>query len=284
VSRIKEERKETKALIDWFYEAKRGKEVAQAASIMQRIDNDLLPSAQKSYEGAVKFCSIIAKFRQEADTRFKRERETADPKARKALQQVKKRWSANPAPLKTGDRRELGILAMLRDKKVRATWAIKGAAAAGYWEAARGADRPLFDETWQGCLTAREIRSHLAVTYGIDVAGDKDAKEIRRACKNLGLRLAEDQRGRKYKLPSLKKEESKRPRGRPREKVDVIFSREPEAFEVEKSRTPAGEPSYGWREKNQRELELYKKELAKISSEINKLETIRGARKGLYVF
>jgi hypothetical protein len=140
-------------------------------------------------------------------------------KALKALQRTHKRWSANPnaigVHLKEGDWRKLEILNMLQDEVIKAKWS-KNGAAAGYWEVAAGGNRPLSDESWQGQLTAKEIQSRL-----VDAPGDKDAKEVRRLLKKLGFRSAKDQLGRKWKSPYLKKQKSKRPRGRPRTRSDV---------------------------------------------------------------
>ena len=122
---------------------------------------------------------------------------------------MRKRWIANEAHLKDGNARELEMLNMLRAKVIKAKWT-KGEASAGYWEALRGGDRVLDDEEWQGRLTAREIHSHIATTRGLRVAGDKDAKEIRRLARKLPLRLAKDQRGRKWKWPLRRKNQSNR--------------------------------------------------------------------------
>ena len=68
---------------------------------------------------------------------------------------------------------------------------------------------------------------------GVRVAGDKDAKEIRRVAKKLGIRLAEDERGRKLKWPYPPKE-PKQPLGRPRTKPDIRFVSDLEAIEARK--------------------------------------------------
>lgn len=97
-------------------------------------------------------------------------------------------------------------------------------------KAARGGDRALSDEDWQGRLTAKQIHSHIVATRGVRVAGDKDAKEIRRLARKLKVRLAEDQRGRKRK-PYMAEPEPKRPLGRPRTKPDVWFTGDVEAIQ-----------------------------------------------------
>lgn len=80
----------------------------------------------------------------------------------------------------------------------------KGGAKAGLLESARGGVRPLSDEALQGLLTAREIQSRL-----VDAPGDRHAKEVRRLASKLGIRLAEDQRGRK-RNPYVSKQEPNR--------------------------------------------------------------------------
>ena len=121
------------------------------------------------------------------------------------------------APLGDSDRRTLEILKMLRDELVKATWARDGPAA-GYWEAATVGDRALSDEAFKGRLTAREIQSRLK-----DAPGDRDAKEVRRLARKLGIRLDKDERGRKPK-PYLPKQKQKKPPGRPRAKPDLCFT------------------------------------------------------------
>jgi hypothetical protein len=108
-----------------------------------------------------------------------------------------------------------GFQKRFEDEVIKVTWS-KNGAAAGYWEVGAGGNRPLSDESWQGRLTAKEIQSRL-----VDAPGDKDAKEVRRLLKKLGIRPAEDQRGRKWESPYLKKQKPKRPRGRPRTRSDV---------------------------------------------------------------
>jgi hypothetical protein len=117
--------------------------------------------------------------------------------------------------LKDGDRRKLEILNILQDEVIKAKWS-KNGAVAGYWEVGASGNRPLSDESWKERLTAKEIQSRL-----VAAPGDKDAKEVRRLLKKLGIRPAKDQLGRKWEWPYLKKQKPKRPRGRPRTRSDV---------------------------------------------------------------
>jgi hypothetical protein len=132
---------------------------------------------------------------------------TGDVKAVRALQRLRKPWIANEAHLKAGDLRKLEMLNMLRAKVIKAARETRGLIDCSL-EAARGGDRALSDEELQGRLTAREIYSHIKATRGLRVAGDKDAKEIRRLARKLGLRLAKDKRGRKWKWPPRQKNKS----------------------------------------------------------------------------
>ena len=109
----------------------------------------------------------------------------------RALQRVRKRWDDKKAFLGDTDRRTLEILKMLRDKACDEAMA-KDGAFDRLLEAFRSAHRPLSDEAWQALLTAREIQSRL-----VDAPGDRHAKEVRRLASKLGIRLAEDQHGRK---------------------------------------------------------------------------------------
>jgi hypothetical protein len=142
------------------------------------------------------------------------------------------------AGLKEGKARQLETLNMLRAKVIKAAWA-KGEASAGYWEALRGGDRPLSDEIWQERLTARAIHSQIVAARGVPVAGDKDAKEIRRLAKKLGIRLAQDQPGRKWKWPPPPKE-PKQPRGRSRTRPEISFVSDTEAVEASKAAAERG--------------------------------------------
>jgi hypothetical protein len=297
VSELKQKRKDTAALINRFYKAHKQKEAAQAASIMQRLDNELLPGVQKSYEAAVTlwlpgdFDHNVASalFESELDV-YKR-----DNQAKKALRRTQKRWEAitNGRPLKASDGRSLGILRMLRDKLIKGAWA-KGGPPAGYFEAARAGSRPLSDDALQGRLTAREIHSHIKATEEAGVAGNEDAKEIRRDAKKLGIRLAEDQRGRKQKPPYPKKQEAKRPRGRPREKPELVYSAD--FTKVEKdfvrsklSRRVETVDSWKGTYKAIAQIDISavkdaRGQLRKIDREIEKLTIIRAGRKGRYVY
>jgi hypothetical protein len=187
--------------------AKQMREKADTPALLRRINKHLL-GAQKHYEEVNKLHSFYQDLRREPAARFKRERDAAlcagNKGAFRALARVRKRWSTDEVGLKNGKARQLEMLKMLRDTVKRAKWA-KGGARGGYWEALRGGDRALDDEEWQERLTNRKIHSHIAAARGVRVAGDKDAKEIRRLARKLGLRLAEDQRGRKRK-PYLPKQ------------------------------------------------------------------------------
>lgn len=163
----------------------------------------------------------------------------------RALQRLRKRWLAIEADLKDGDLRKLETLNLLRKRVIEAKGAIDGVRGR-YLEAARGGERPLSDEEWQGRLTAREIHSHIEATRGSRVAGDKDAKEIRRAARKLPLRLAEDQPGRKWKWPYPPKREAKQPRGRPRTGPDLICVNDLEAIEASKAAAARGKTSRAW--------------------------------------
>jgi len=122
---------------------------------------------------------------------------------------------------------------MLRDKTIDQATAKEGVR--GRWlEAFRSVHRPLSDEAWQALLTAREIQSRL-----VDAPVDRDAKEVRRLASKLGIRLAEDQGGRK-RNPYLSKQEPNRPRGRPRTKPDIGFTNDLEAEEAMKVAAATG--------------------------------------------
>jgi hypothetical protein len=221
-----QQKKQARALLDYFYKKGKQKETIEAAALVRKL-KEHVPKVQKAYQAQVKLLAMFEKFFIYLSGRFGRELLAAEraknTSALRALPRVQKRWKAlsNGARLKYGELRELGILQMLRDKKIRAEWA-KGGALPGYMEAAFGSNRPLSDDEWKGRLTAREIHSHLTATDGAGVAGDKDAKEVRRIAKRLRIRLDEDQRGRKWKGPRPKNQEPKRPRGRPREKPELL--------------------------------------------------------------
>ena len=217
VNSVKQQRKEAIWLIDQLYKEQKQKEVPQASAILRNVDK-LLPEVQKCFQATAKLWLHYDEWRELAAVQFERERVAAkgDTKARKALQRVRKRWNDKKAFLGDSDRRTLEILKMLRAKASDQVTA-KDGANARYLEAARGGSRPLSDKAWQGLLTASEIQSRL-----VDAPVERDAKEVRRLAKKLGILLAEDQRGRKRK-PYLRKQKPKRPRGRPRTKAELVF-------------------------------------------------------------
>jgi hypothetical protein len=231
LSSAKKQKKQARALLDQFYEEGKQREAIDAAALVRNFD-DLLKKTQAAYRARKElFIKWLRKIRPLVGARFAREYENAvrskDTEALRALQRVSKRWSANPTaegvPLSDGDQRTLGILKLLHNKVVKGIWA-KDGAVSGYWEAAAGGDRLLPDEVWQGRLTAQELRLHLEATNGACVAADRDAKEIRRILRKLGIRPAEDQRGRKWKPPCPAKQKPKKPRGRPRVKPSIRWS------------------------------------------------------------
>jgi len=180
---------------------------------LQKIKENL-PALREAHQAQANLLSWRREVRTHFAQQFEHEQLVAEIKkntsALRALPRVHKRWKAfsNSARLKHGELRELGILQLLRDKKIRAEQA-KGGAVAGYTKAARGGERPLSDDEWQGRLTAREIHSHLTATDGKAVAGDKEAKEVRRTTRRLKIQLDEDQVGRKSKEPARPKSKSK---------------------------------------------------------------------------
>jgi hypothetical protein len=296
------QKKQARALLDQFYKEGKQKEVIGAAALLRKINENFLPKARRAYQAQVKLLAMRDEIRPYLTGQFGHELLAAESaknrSALRALPRVQKRWKAlsNGARLKYSELRELGILQMLRNKKIKAEWA-KGEALAGYMEAAFGGDRPLSDDEWQGRLTAREIHSHLTATDGAGLAGDKDAKEVRRIARRLGIRLDEDQRGRKWKGPRPKNQELKRPRGRPREKpelqpvenlgeveealvsrhrVNKIDSWKKGPLREDKSKIPSQIDAW--------DVALARKENAKIESEIRKLTLARGGRKGLYAY
>jgi hypothetical protein len=295
------QRKQVRELFDQFYKERKEKEAIEADVLYHKINEHLL-KARKAHEAQVKLLAIYDKLDPHLAGQFERELRDAkhakDASALKALPRVQKRWEAlsNGERLKYSEARELEILQMLRGKTIQAKWAT-GKALAGYTEAAFGGDRPLSDDEWQGRLTAREIHSHLKATKGDGVAGDKDAKEVRRSARRIGIRLDEDQRGRKWKEPAPKKQKQGRPRGRPRVKPKLLRVGNLAGFEEARlsrhrvnkmdsfTKRSIGEDdikiisqidSYG--------VEQARKETQKIESEIRKLQLARGGRKGLYVY
>jgi len=118
--------------------AKQMREKAHTPALLRRINRQLL-RAQKYYEAVKTLHSKYQELHPWPAALFAREYDAAlyagDLAARRALQQVRKRWSANEAHLKDGDYRKLETLNMLRDKVKKAAWQLKGGASAGYWEA-----------------------------------------------------------------------------------------------------------------------------------------------------
>jgi hypothetical protein len=234
VNSAKQLKERVQAEIAQFRREKKEKEINEASALLSKIDEHLLKT-QKCYEAAVGVRAFYQKGHQWAVARFERERDAArrtrNVKALRALQRVRKRWSDRKAFPGDTDRRTLEMLKIL-DEEVRKSASAKGGAT-GFliflsW------DWALSDEAWQGLLTAREIQSRL-----VDAPGDRDAKEVRRLARKLGIRLAEDQRGRKQN-PYLPKQEPSRPRGRPRTKPDIGFTNDLEAREAMKVAAATG--------------------------------------------
>jgi hypothetical protein len=221
LDRAKQLKEEAEGAIKQFFGERKEKEANLWAAQLRKIDKHL-SEVQTCYEAKVGLRSFYQEAHQRAAAQFRRESDavvrTGDVKARRALQRVKKRWNKKTLPGDT-DRRTPEILKMLRGKASDQV-AAKDGANARYLEAARSGSRPLSDKAWQGLLTAREIQSRL-----VDAPGDRDAKEVRRLAKKLGIRLAKDQCGRKRK-PYLRKKQPKRPVGRPRIKPVLQFKGE----------------------------------------------------------
>ena len=246
---IEREKKQEREFYELLYKKRMEKEVIQSAAHLKRM-TELIKETQKSYQATKKLFELTREMNAWAVTHFKRERDlvilgdkigdSKSVKALRALRRLRRSWKADAnRSLKAGERRTLGLLEKLHDKVIKAEWA-KGEAVAGYKEALAGGARPLSDEVWQKRLTAREAHSHIAHTDGLEVAGDKDAKEIRRTLKSMGIEPAEDQPGRKWKGPSPEKEEPpKKTRGRPRKSPDLIFvdTEEVQHFQAKGGRT-----------------------------------------------
>ncbi|MEO6969925.1 MAG: hypothetical protein ABI217_03400 [Chthoniobacterales bacterium] len=295
-------RRDAARLFDYFRGAHMTREAQDAANIMRKLDNELLQKAWKRHEAQAGLQSFAVKGRTITHARFQAELSAADAKARRALPRVKKRWDAKTKEKKPGDRRKLGMLNMVRDKTIKGAWA-KGGAVDGYAEAAFGGNRPLSDETWQGRITAREAYSLLSVTAP-EAAGDTEAKEIRLAAKQLGLRLAKDDPGRKEKLPHLKKQSPKRPRGRPREHehAELVYNADISTAEanfikkylpspVNTMENPSKQGAFYAAPQMDKTTgiqvwigESARKVFGEIDREIRRLTLIRGGRKGLYVY
>jgi hypothetical protein len=278
-----------RGLYEQLYKEGKQKEVIQVAALLHKV-NEHLPKLQKCYQAQAAYCLMLCReLRPVSAALFEREHDaltrTGDVKARRALQRVRKRWNDNKA-FGDSDRRTLEILKMLRDKVINAAW-VKGGASDGYTEAAFGGDRALSDEAWAGRLTVREIHSRLMTAGGSRLAGDKDGKEIRRTMRRLGIRPAEDQRGRKWKPPYPEKQKPKRPRGRPRTKPE-IKSMSLEATEAMLAKT--AEQGDGLRNQqiykagDESGLKWAKQVLKSIDREIAQLVQRRGGRRGKFVY
>ena len=230
VSSTKQLRERAQMDIKQFRKERREKEANEVSALSREIDK-LLLRAQARYQNVVKICLLYHELRQHPRAQFKRKYDaairTGDVRPLRALQRVRKRLNDKKAFIGDTDRRTLEMLNMLNEE-VRKAALEKGGAKAGLMEAALGGSRPLSDEALQGLLTAREIQSRL-----VDAPVDRDAKEVRRLASKLGIRLAEDQRGRK-RNPYLSKQEPNRPRGRPRTKPDIGFTNDLEAKEAMK--------------------------------------------------
>jgi hypothetical protein len=257
LSSAKKLKKQAQALLDQFYKERREKDVIDAAALVQKI-NEHLKKTERAYQATVKgFTLWLERPRPLAAAQFAREYDAIvrakDTKAKRALERVHKKWSANPnadgVRLKDGARRELEILKMLHDQAIKAAF-FKDGAIGGYTEAAFGGDRLLSDEFWQGRLTARGIHSRLMALGGSRLAGDKDAKEIRRLLTRLGVRPAEDQRGRKWKPTLPKKQEPRKPLGRPSTSAepDMVLTDGIEFFEDTSHAWPDGTSPRGKRQ------------------------------------
>jgi hypothetical protein len=283
----KQLKKRARALYEQFYKEGKQKEVIRTAEIVREL-GEHFPEVRKSYRNLLKVCDFLKQFHEQAKFVFaleqKRAEETGDTKATRALQSLKKTVNK---PMNNGQKRVLGILEMLRDKVVKGTAAKDGGATASYRVYASCGDRPLSDEVWQGRLTVKEMYSHLLANYGPRVAGDKDGKEIRRTMRRLGIRPAEDERGRKWKPPLPKKQEPKRPRGRTRAKPE-IKSMSLEAIQAMLAKTA----KHGDGLRNQQiykagdesGLKWARKVLKSIDREIAQLVQRRGGRRGKFVY
>jgi hypothetical protein len=288
VNSAKRQKEQVLALYEQFYKEGKQKEVIQVEALLQKI-NEYLPKLQTGYGAQVAYCLMLCReLRPVAVALFERENDavvrTKDTKALRALKLVKQRWSANPsgkgARLRAGDQRELEILKMHRDKVIKATLATKDGVGVGYLEAFRGGDRPLSDEVWQGRFTVKDIHSHLLATHGARVAGDKDGKEIRRTMRSLGIRPAEDQRGRKWKPPVPKKQGRKRP-GITKLKITRM---------TEAMLAKTAEQEDGLRNKqiykagDERGLKWARQVLKSMDREIAQIAQRRGGRRGKFVY
>ena len=299
VNSAKEQKKQARVMLDQFYKRGMQKEAIQAAALVRKI-GDLLTKMQTHYEAGVNLRSMLRESLPVLVAPFKREYgaaiRTGNIQALRALPRVQKRWNEKKVCLGNSARRTLEILKMLRDKVVAAAWA-KGEARAGYLEAFRGGSRPLSDEVWQGRLTVREIYSRLMTVGGASLAGDKDGKEIRRTMRRLGIRPAEEQRGRKWQPPLPQKQEPKRPRGSPGTKPEIIRTGNLDnvqrasldhrvnttgyVLKKEYGKINPGNTSYGGLSSL---VTSARKILKSIDRKIAKLQLLRGGRKGKFVY
>jgi hypothetical protein len=304
LSSARKQKKQAIALYEQFHKEGKQKELIQAAALVQEVAGHF-KKTQTAYQAMVQsFTKWLDELRPVAGARFNREHKAVaragDTKALRALQRVHQQWSTNPsadgARLKNGDRRTFEILKMLHDQAIKAAF-FKDGAIGGYTEAGFGGDRLLSDEFWQGRLTVRGIHSRLVALGGSRLAGDKDAKEIRRLLTRLGIRPAEDQLGRKWKPPFPKKQEPKRPRGRPRTKPEIDYTGKLDdvqrasldhrvnttghVLKKEYGKLNPGNTSYGGLFSL---VTSARKDLAAIDREIAKLELLRGGRKGKFVY
>jgi hypothetical protein len=300
---VKQQKREAGALYRQFCKEEKEKEACRVSVLLSKIGKHLL-KVQECYQAAVKLRSIYQKWHGMAVARYEREHDAVirakDTKARRALDRVHKRWSGNPnakgVRLKVDDQRTFEILKMLHDQAIKAAF-FKDGAIGGYTEATFGGDRLLFDEFWQGRLTVRGIHSRLIALGGSRLAGDKDAKEIRRLLGKLGIRPAEDQLGRKWKSPYPVKQEPKRPRGRPRTKPEIDYTGKLDdvqrasldhrvnttghVLKGEYGKLNSGNTSYGGLFSL---VTSAQKDSAAIEREIKKLKLLSGGRKGKYVY
>jgi hypothetical protein len=307
LNRVKQQKREAGALYRQFCKEEKEKEACQASVLFSEIGKNLL-EVQECYQAAVKLRSIYQEWHGMAAARFKSECDAVvrakDTKASRALDRVQKRWSVNPnangVRMKVDDQRAFEILKMLHDQAIKAAF-FKNGAIGGYTENVFGGDRLVSDEFWQERLTVRGIHSRLVALGGSRLAGDKDAKEIRRLLTRLGIRPAEDQRGRKWKPPITKKQEPKKPRGRPRIHPELVYTDDIDRAHPHLRRhrvnttghaltqsgwwrsgkLNSGNTSYGGLDSWAKSA---RKEIAAIDREIEKLKLLRGGRKGRYVY
>ena len=227
LKRVEHQKKQARTLYEQLYKQGKQKEVIRVAALLRKI-SDHLEKLKTVYQAQVRLCAYSKEFRQHYDIRFvlecQRAERTKDRKALRALRYLKDTATES----NVGQKRIFGILKMLQDKTIKATWA-KDGAAAGYWEAGSGGDRPLSDEFWQGRFTVMDFRSGLEAMYDSRIAGDKEGKKVRRLLKGLGIQPAEGQVGRKLKGPCPGKQKPQQPLGRPPSKPDIVSTDELEA-------------------------------------------------------